>query len=200
MKMPRLGAAGICCAVLIAAWTGNSACTITTRSCTEVGCENGATVDLTSPNGAWTPGTYELDLVVDGASASCALAVPAAPSPTSAIEASCTSQIGLTFLAETQCYSLPSDGSVVGEGCSPVPGQFHQLLSLPGTPARVALALSRDGKALFDKTLDLSYQDFYPNGPQCGGACREASATVSVVGDVGDGGVESGPALDAGAD
>jgi hypothetical protein len=192
MTIARSRAAGTCCAGLTLAWVAGSGCRFDARSCTEVGCAGGATVVLQSPTGAWTAGTYELALVIDGNPASCALQLPAAPSPTSILAASCTSQISLDLQAETQCHALPSDGSAVGEGCTPVPGHFFQTLSLPGTPARVELTLSRDSQVLLETTVNLAYQDFYPNGPECGGSCQEASATVSIGADVGDGGVDSG--------
>jgi hypothetical protein len=187
---------------LALAWVTGSGCQFDARSCTDVGCVTQATIFLQSPTGAWTPGTYELAVALDdgtGGSASCALQVPAAPSPTSPINASCTSEIGLTFLGDSQCRTLTSDsGDAVSGECLPVPGHFHQELSLPGTPSRVALTLSRDGHVLLQTTVNLAYQNFYPNGPQCGGSCQEASTTLLVGADRGDGGVDSGPAVDAG--
>jgi hypothetical protein len=164
--------------------------------CTLIGCGDAATINLQSPTGAWTPGNYQIALVVDGGPATCTLPIPSSPSPTSDIVGTCTSGLTAIFQGETQCQTLPSDGAVSGGICRPVPGHFFLTLTLDGTPPQVDLTVMRDGNALVDQTVEFMYQDFQPNGPQCGPSCRGASASVTVVSSI----VDAGSSEDSGTE
>jgi hypothetical protein len=133
-----------------------------------------------TPGGGWAPGTYELALLVDGQSASCALKVPAMPSTGPLVTGSCTSTIGLTLAPEAQCTGDASDDTAPGTNCAPNPGAFQQVLTLPGMPATVVLTLTRDGNMLVQQTIALTYADVHPNGPTCGPTCHEAGAVMVV--------------------
>jgi hypothetical protein len=205
MMTTRLVAASACCIALALPALAGPGCMDKTQSCTEVGCIDQATVELRTTTGAWVSGTYELTIDLGGAMASCALAVPDSPSATGVVSAACTSRLTLDFAADTQCQAGPSTGSgpnsAVSETCTPVPGHFHQTLTVPGTPANVALTLTRDGHSLLDTSVALTYQTAQPNGPACDPTCHQAAAQLSVPAETGDAGAESGtPAADAGAE
>lgn len=172
----------------------------TSGGCTLIGCEDGASITLQTATGSWSAGAYNLDVNADGATSTCALQIPEMPSETSPLSASCTTRTSLTFMSVTRCVTIDAGDGVSGGECRPVPGQFTMLLALPGTPQDVSLAVTRDGLPLASDSLTLSYQSFYPNGPSCGGPCRQASTKLTVSA-AGTGGVssDSGPApTDAG--
>jgi hypothetical protein len=184
----------------VALCPGSSACSnLGGGSCTAVGCASAASVHLESSTGAWTPGTYELAILVGAVDASqdrCTMTIPEAPSPTSLIVASCTGNSSWTFSSIVTCETHQSSGAV-GESCRPVPGHFDQTLTLAGTPARVTLSLSRGGQQILVAPVSFTYRDFQPNGPQCGPACHEASAQLTVLD---DGMMDSGSAADTATD
>jgi hypothetical protein len=134
--------------------------------------------------GRWAPGTYELALLVDGQSASCALKVPAMPSTGPLAPGSCTSTIGLTLAPEAQCTGDASadgsDDTTPVTDCAASAGAFQQVLTLPDMPATVVLTLTRDGNLLVQQTIALTYADVHPNGPSCGPTCHEAAAVMVV--------------------
>jgi hypothetical protein len=178
------------------------------HQCTLVGCEDQATLDLQSPTGAWPPGSYQFALVIDGNAANCAIQVPAAPSGTTRVDGSCTSKITLTFLAEQQCGTPANDGAATGttssgsnstqsETCSPVPGHFHQTLTLPGTPRDVALTLTRDDHSLVQQNVTLTYATSQPNGPGCDPTCHQASSALTIGDETPDSGPDASPVGDA---
>jgi hypothetical protein len=201
MKTSRLLAAAVCCGALALPELASSGCSIETHACSDVGCVDQATLELRSPTGAWTGGTYELTLDLAGGQASCDLVLPASPPATGAIDAKCTSLVSLTFAADMQCQAGPTMGSgpnaAVSETCTPVPGHFHQTLTVPGTPPHVGLTLARDGHSVLDTSVDLTYQVSQPNGPTCDPTCHQASAQLSIAADLGDGGPDSAANADA---
>jgi hypothetical protein len=131
-------------------------------------------------SGAWAPGTYELVLLVDGESASCALKVPAIPSPTSIVTGACTSRIGLELAPQPPCAGDAGDASAGDAGCAAGAGALQQVLTLPETPAHVDLTLTRDGRMLLQQAIAFAYATVQPNGPSCAPTCHEATAVVDV--------------------
>jgi hypothetical protein len=164
------------CAGLALAGAAASACTLDGSGCTAKGCSDGATVDLVTASGAWAPGTYEIVLLVDGESASCALKVPAMPSPTSIVTGACTSSLGLDLVPQAQCAA----DAVVGTDCATGPGALQQVLTIPGTPASVDLTVTRDGRVLLQRAISFAYTTFQPNGPSCAPTCHVAGAVIDV--------------------
>jgi hypothetical protein len=175
-----------------AAWCGGLAlaglavagCAPAGSSCGDKTCTDGATLDFVTPSGAWAPGTYELALLVDGQSASCALKVPAMPSATGIVTGSCTSSIGLTLSPEAQCSgdasADASDETSSGTACAASANAYQQVLTLPGMPLTVVVTMTRDANMLLQQTIALTYADVHPNGPSCGPTCHEAGAVVVV--------------------
>ena len=167
--------------------------------CTLVGCNDGASITLDSPTGSWAAGSYELQASGDGAMVTCTLNIPA--SATNDVFGTCTTagaSLSLEF-AQT-CMTLDAGiPGVTGVQCTPIEGQTSLRLEVPGTPASLMLAVQRGGAPLASKSLDLQYTAFYPNGRACGGACQEASVTLTVA-DAGspvpassDGAADGGP-------
>jgi hypothetical protein len=68
-------------------------------------------------------------------------------------------------------------GSGVSLRCDPIPGQFVETITLMGKPTQVHVWQYVDDAAILDAAVAPSYADHFPNGPECGGACRQASAS-----------------------
>jgi hypothetical protein len=179
--------------IRFAAWCGGLAlaglaaagCAPAGSSCGDKTCTDGATLDFVTPSGGWAPGTYELTLLVDGESASCALKVPAPPSPMGMVTGSCTSSIGLTLSPQAQCTADASadasDDTWSGTDCAASANAYKQVLTLPGMPLTVVVTMTRDGNMLLlQQTIALTYADVHPNGPSCGPTCHEAGSVVVV--------------------
>jgi hypothetical protein len=180
MRSPRPLRFAAWCAALALAGLAASACTLEGSGCTAKGCSDGATVDLVTTSGAWAAGTYELVLLVDGESASCALKVPAVPSPQNIVTGACTSSIGLVLSPQAQCAADAGDAASADAGCAAGPGALEQVLTLPGMPVSVDLTLTRDGRMLLQQAIAFAYATVQPNGPSCAPTCHEATAVVDV--------------------
>jgi hypothetical protein len=139
--------------------------------------------------GAWGAGTYEVSLVVDGSGADCALKVLAASSQTAPVNGHCTSTATLVYMPTPPCTSPTANDAA----CSVTPGARHFfMLTLPGTPARVEVTLTRDGALLLQERLNLTYATTRPNGPVCPPTCYEGQSWLTVDGESSDAGSDGG--------
>lgn len=148
-------------AVLIAACNKPSSGPV----CTEIGCVDGLQVELTKA-GPWAPGRYTFTFALDGAAVTCAGSLPLKP---------CEAGPSLT------CE--PAGRVRIGEsGCAlePAAHGFSDILVPRSAPARVDLAIARDGAELQRATLTPTYAVVRPNGPRCAPECRSARASVAV--------------------
>jgi hypothetical protein len=170
------------CGGLALAGLAASGCAPAGSSCGDKTCSDGATLDFVTPSGGWKPGTYELTLLVDGDSSSCALKVPAMPSPTATVAGACTATMTFDLAPQAQCLADAGDADASTADCAATAGALQQVLTLPGMPLTVVLTLTRDGNMLVQQTIALTYADVHPNGPSCGPTCREAGAVVDVPG------------------
>jgi hypothetical protein len=64
--------------------------------------------------------------------------------------------------------------------CTPVEGQFQEVITLAGTPAGVRVRQSVDGSALFDQSASPVYAVNRPNGPDCEPTCHQATVAWSI--------------------
>src|ERR1039458_8532684 len=113
----------IMCAIASGPLTGCAS-----HSCSQVGyiCEQ-TQITLQSPNDAWTPGTYTLTLIPNGAPAQCTISVAASPS-SNGVAGSCP--VGASYALElTPVESCPPvvchGGACHGMSCTPIAGHFQ---------------------------------------------------------------------------
>jgi hypothetical protein len=153
-----------------------------TRTCTEIGCTNSLGVELRTATGAWTDGVYELavradDRVVGACSFRLPEQLPDPPGQSAGFP--CGENIRFVISYEAKC-EMGCDGNACWQTCTPIPGKFESRLSVTGTPARFAFTLVRDGHTILAEDIQPAYRDVYPNGPECGGACRQATLEYAV--------------------
>lgn len=170
---------------LSACVTASAGCSVfASHSCTDAffSC-NQTTISLRSPNDAWTSGTYELAVTMDGAPGQCSVQVPDPP-PVDGLQGSCGSDttLALTFATVNAPAQIVCNRAVC-EGASPtaIPGHFQMTLVILNLPPQVALSLSLDGNAVVSETIAPKATTDEPNGAGCG-TCTTATATVSVAG------------------
>ncbi len=178
MTRLRLALTAASLGLLVAFWTATTACSGGDSGGCDVGCLKQATVDLQSTTGAWPPGTYDLTVTtdggLDGGDGHCTLQVTDAPSPTAVALATCTGAVGLEFSSVAQCVMLYQDGASGGE-CRPVPGHFHETVTIAGTPSGATLSLALNGQPAIDAPVSFTYR------PLQGCGCQQASAQLTVM-------------------
>jgi hypothetical protein len=165
----RLGTAVL--AVLMTAAPG-----CVTRECTAIGCTDQLGVELRTATGAWADGVYELTVRTDDQLAgSCTLRIPEQlpDPPGQVVSMPCGNGVRFELSHQSQC-EMGCDGNACWQKCTPIPGKFQSRLATPGTPARFELTLLRDGETILAQNVEPAYREVYPNGPECGGACRQA--------------------------
>lgn len=148
-----------------------------THVCTARGCMPQLSATLRTPTGAWPNGVYELAVRTDdGLEGVCMLRLPEQlPDPPGKVEGTrCGTNIQFALSSESECQ-MGCDGTACWQKCTPIPGKFVGRLTVDSTPPRIALKLVRDGTDVLVEDVAPAYQDVYPNGPECGGACRQAA-------------------------
>jgi hypothetical protein len=165
----------------LAAFAIASASCMETHACTEIGCSDGLSIELRTPTGSWTDGIYEVALRADDKLASCTLRIPEQlpDPPGKVVDTSCGNGVRLNLSSVTQC-EMGCDSKACWQKCTPIPGQFESHLAVTGTPARIGLTVVRDGATLLAEEVEPAYRDAYPNGPECGGACKQATLEYTV--------------------
>jgi hypothetical protein len=128
--------------------------------CTEVGCQDGLTIDLKSASGAWAPGSYVFAVDADGTKSTCTVDLPFVKDP------DCThpALMHVTFTAPDPVAA------------NTVIAQVFNFV----TAAHVYLTISRDGAVIAEKDYTPTYTINEPNGPTCGPTCHVAQDTLAV--------------------
>ena len=155
---------------------------IETHECTAIGCMDQLGVELRTATGAWKDGVYELTVRTDDQLAgTCILRLPEQePAPPGKVFGTpCGNDLRFDFSSESQC-EMGCNGGTCWQKCTPIPGKFRSRLTVTGTPAMLEFTLVRDGETLLAQKVEPAYREVYPNGVECGGACRQATLEYSV--------------------
>jgi hypothetical protein len=152
-----------------------------TKSCTDMGCISALSVTLRTSDGSWPEGAYDVALSVDGVETVCSFRLPEKlPSSAGASTGlNCGTDVRFEIRPESQC-EMGCDVNTCWQGCRPIPGKFVQAISVNGTPSQIELSVVRDGQEILAKHVDPNYQETFPNGPECGPACRHATLEFAI--------------------
>lgn len=152
-----------------------------TKQCTEIGCGDAATVTLRTADGALPDGAYTFRFTEDGQTSVCELRVPddLPSSPGQVRTTPCTGQLELDLTPESTCTERRS-GDSVSQSCTPVPGKFSLGARLASMPSSLTVIVERDGVEIANEQRNLVYQDYYPNGPECGPPCKQTNVAVAL--------------------
>jgi hypothetical protein len=149
------------------------------RSCTEMGCSDGAWVTL-APEGALATGAYEMTIVTPEQTHVCDFKIPEDLPPRGSITSiTCQPTLDLGLQQKAECTETRT-GDSVSQSCTPIPDRYTLTLNLPGTPQSVSIEVLRDGAELLDVTRSLSYVSARPNGPGCEPVCRQANIDLTL--------------------
>jgi len=144
------------------------------KACTLRGCTDQFSATLTRADGSFPAGAHQIDVTADGVIMSCTFNFAG-----SGVVATCPTGLDVTVAPATTCTEIRM-GDSVSLRCDPIPGKFVEQLSLRGTPSQLHLVQSVDGVALLDQAMAPTYEGAYPNGPECGATCQQASATLTL--------------------
>ncbi len=172
--MTRWNAAAfpIITAITFASAAGSSGCEL--KSCHSAGCVDTLQLKVfPEPSAA----TYRLEFILDGEQQSCT------------IDATETN-LGLNGYANGECSTKRAEVSLtsrstaqhcVDDRCvNAYDGPSYIGLSLYATPDELPVSIIRSDVEARTIVLTPSYTDQYPNGADCTGHCRTATATVDL--------------------
>ena len=117
-------------------------------------------VNLQHTDGLWPPGLYRVDVTADGVSGSCEVTLPQPPCRTPS--STCVGQRSWS-LGEAACALPASQQSI------------SWVSFVDTAPAKVEVAVSRDGRQLASRSFTPGYNTSQPNGPDCEPTCKLAA-------------------------
>ncbi len=144
------------------------------KACTLRGCVDQFSATLSRADGSFVAGAHQVDVIADGVTMSCTFNFAGG-----GVVATCPSGLDVTVGPATTCTEIRT-GNSVSLRCDPIPGQFVEQLSLRGTPRQLRVMQSVAGVVLLDQAMSPTYEAAYPNGPECGSPCQQASATLTL--------------------
>jgi hypothetical protein len=160
---------------MIAACAGFTAAGCTTKTCTLIGCVDSFTIVTKRDDGSFPTGMHRIEILVDGVTQTCTFAFAESSPGIGTATPTCS---GFTVMVgNAQSCIETNTGTGVSLHCDPIPGQIIETITFMGTPAQVHAWQYVDDAAILDAAAAPSYADYFPNGPECGGACRQASAS-----------------------
>jgi hypothetical protein len=134
------------------------------------------TVSLAQADGTLPSGPQTLSATVNGTTTTCSFTLPLATSG-GAGPVACPGGLQLAIQATESCTST-NNGQGSTLRCTPIAGQFHELLTFMGAPGMVHVTQTSGGATLVDQTVTPSYKKTYPNGPDCDPGCSQASVSL----------------------
>lgn len=162
--------------LLLASCAAATSCgIIDSQSCTEIGCRDGASIQLLTADGSQR--SYVVTLLVDGKEVTCT--TPSVSGPTgSASEPCSSSDVTIDHEPLTDCTETRT-ADAISQSCTPN-GKFAQTIHIQGTPSRVVVSLTEPMDAFHERTFELLYETSTPNGPECGPVCHQANVAWQV--------------------
>lgn len=141
-----------------------------------MGCYDNFAATAKRTDGSFPTGMHRIEILVDGVMQMCAFTFAETSPGIATASPSCPAGFTVMVGNEQTCTETRTTGSV-SLHCDPIPGRFVETITLMGTPAQVHAWQYVDDAAILDAAAAPSYADYFPNGPECGGACRQASAS-----------------------
>jgi len=153
---------------------------VTTKACTEVGCNDQFSATIEAPLASLPPGMHRLEVIADGTTLTCTFSVPLEPPASGGWpDPVCSAGLSLSVGPAVMCTTFETD-AIKGQRCDPIPDRVSEHLYFSATPTQVAVTQWAGDTMIFQQTATPTYQVSYPNGPDCGPACRQGSVTWSI--------------------
>jgi hypothetical protein len=144
------------------------------KACTTAGCFDNVTATVKRADGSFPTGMHRIEILADGATLMCTFTFAEESPGIGRATPACPSGL-MVAVGNDQVCTETRTGNAVSLRCDPIPGQFVETITLPGTPAQIHVWQYVDDAAILDAAGAPSYAEVFPNGPECGGACRQAS-------------------------
>jgi len=133
------------------------------KACKLVGCSDGFSASVRSADGSFPSGLHRIEVLADSAALTYTFTFPL--------------EVGSIPVCGGFSVMVFSATTCTDTRCDPIPGQFFETITVPGTPGQVHAWQYVDDAAILDAAAAPSYQDLAPNGVECGPVCRQASAS-----------------------
>ena len=146
------------------------------KVCSTRGCYDTFTATVKRADGTFPIGNHRIEILADGVTQMCAFTFAESSPGVGAASPSCPSGITVMVGNEQTCTETRT-ANAVSIHCDPIAGRFVETITLMGIPAQVHAWQYVDDVAILDAAGAPSYAEVFPNGPECGGACRQASAS-----------------------
>jgi len=157
-------------------WSGAAAAPAcdTPKACTEIGCVDGFTATVQRADGTFPSGTHRIEALVDGVTLKCTFTFPLATQNGATAQPTCDAGLDVIVVPAQICIDTHS-GQSSGVSCSPIAGQFSEIVTLAGAPGQVHVWQYVDDAAILDGAVAPQYAAVRPNGPDCEPVCRQAA-------------------------
>jgi hypothetical protein len=142
------------------------------HACTAIGCFDQASISVHRTD--WSRPGWAIDLDLDGTRIVCTTPASAASGARPCDQPNV--QVDVRELADCRETRTEAAASVT---CTPN-GRFEQVITVMGTPKRIAVVLKATDTIAAHRTFDLIYVAGRPNGPDCDPVCRQASASWEI--------------------
>lgn len=130
------------------------------KACTQIGCNNGLTFTA-DPEFDWPGGIYEIFVIADGNSMACKGTLPLKD---------CRDGIEPSFRCNSKNIRIGESGCML-----PSPQHAISDIWVNGSPRKVNIRVTRNGKPYITRSIAPEYKVTQPNGPGCGPVCKSAN-------------------------
>ena len=129
--------------------------------CTEMGCMDGLQINFTPA--LTTAGTYVFTATLDGVTESCQYTIPF------------VEENGEYGSCDGENLQLTISGTALDESEHSIPEMY-----IPSSPTDVSIVITRDEVEIANQSFQPEYEEFAPNGKECGPVCYSTSQTIDV--------------------
>jgi hypothetical protein len=156
-------------------------CDELSHSCTDIGCNDGASITLRTDDWRWREGVHEIDFTFGGQTRMCSLRVPEdIPEERGrSVDLLCSMGFSALLIPRTRCMEVRT-ADAISQSCEEVPGQSYVSAGLQGVVASLRVEVRRDGATIFDRTVSPEYRQERPNGPDCEPICQLAEVELTI--------------------
>ena len=146
--------------------------------CLYIGCVDALGVSLTAPNGDWPLGSYEIGFELDESRWDCTFDNEASNDAGVIERLQCTPEDPALSVRAVQTADCDPNPCTFEAGTRAVQFTLHR--TPPARDATLSIEVQRDGVDFFETTQPVRYEDRYPAGERCGGACLVSEVELTL--------------------
>lgn len=138
--------------------------------CTEIGCDDGLSLSLSTHDDVRVAGQYVLELDFDDKSYVCTIDIPITCEP------AMDGFVSANYDSAPKECSEEIDDENVSDFCAPWPINIFKR----GTPGTLDVRVICDGVQIFESSQEPVYHEERPNGPHCGPVCKTTRVELTM--------------------